>query len=31
VRVLDRRVALGTTAEADVLKMRTEEARALPT
>jgi len=28
VRVLDRRVALGTTAEADVLKMRTEEARA---
>jgi len=28
VRVLDRRVALGMTAEADVLKMRTEEARA---
>ena len=28
VRVLDRRVALGTTAEADLLKMRTEEARA---
>jgi len=28
VRVMDRRVALGTTAEADLLKLRTEEARA---
>lgn len=28
VRVLDRRVALGTTAESELLKLRTEEARA---
>lgn len=28
VRVMDRRVALGTTAEADLLRLRTEEARA---
>ena len=28
VRVMDRRVALGTIAEADLLKLRTEEARA---
>lgn len=28
VRVMDRRVAVGTTAEADLLKLRTEEARA---
>jgi cobalt-zinc-cadmium efflux system outer membrane protein len=28
VRVMDRRVALGTTAESDLLKLRTEQARA---